>query len=65
MKNTNYTQLIKSKSSFIINAKDDLSTDFEFTNNNNNNNIYNFIFFKNLKLTKLLKELSLILKFYF
>lgn len=45
MKNTNYTQLIKSKSSFIINAKDDLSTDFEFTNNNNNNNIYIILFF--------------------
>lgn len=35
MKNTNYTQLIHMITSFIINDKEYLSTDFTFTNNNN------------------------------
>ena len=44
MKNTDCTQLIKVKSSFIINAQHDLSTDFVFVNNNNNIIILFFIF---------------------
>lgn len=49
MKNTNCTQLINTRSSFIINATHDLSTDFVFANNNNIIIFIVYLFFKIIK----------------